>query len=329
MSYSFADQIKFVDNMNVASQRFANGTGIGTVLASLLGGGYPGGDFPGKIYFVDNIYGTATGDGLTWGTAMSEPSLAIAAWETWRLAQTGTTNASVRGIIYIRGTATAYATITLLPSHCDMIGIGDDPRGNGAGIARIGTDSGTAGDGVHSAETIRGTNFYNLQFQAGSAKVAFDCTDLYRCVFENCAFMGNGVAASPTAGLLVAKASGLVLRNCHFGSSSNSDLVTGIHVTGTHFHNCLIENCLITGTNGIVLDVAVTSSQHSLVQHCIFAGGAGAQTSSIDDNSTDGRCSYSYNSVAVQGTIAAAVAATRYFANTVANATAFGVVANS
>jgi hypothetical protein len=326
-SYSFAQQVGFVDNMNVASQRFANRTGLGTVVASLMGGAYPGGDYPGKIFYVSNITGTTTGDGLSWGTAFSTIALAVAAVIAFQAAQTAASlDPNVRCIIYIAGTLTAYASLTALPSHCDFIGVGDDPRGNGIGIARIGADAG-AGSGVVVADTIRGVNFYNLQFQAGAAGTCFSVTNLYRSTFENCAFMANQDGA-PTLGFTVAKGSGVVIRNCHFGSSANANIVTCLQVTGTHWHNCLIENTHFAGTNGIVLDAAVTSSSYSLVQHCSFTGGAGAQTSSIDDDSTDGRCSYAYNIVSVAGEMAVN-GSSHYFANVVANETAFGAVTGS
>jgi hypothetical protein len=207
-----------------------------------------------------------------------------------------------------------------------MIGIGDDPRGNGAGIARIGPDDNTGTkDGVKSTETIRGTNFYNLQFQAASGKDAFNCTNLYRCHFENCAFMANGVAVSPTTGFTCAKGSGVVMNNCHWGSASSTDFVVGISITGTHWHNCKVTNCHITGITGILIAAGCTSGYNSEFSHNVITHGMESQTKSINDDATAGHINYAYNCVAVQGDCANNGAA-RYFANVVANATAFGVV---
>jgi len=316
-SYTTAQKRYGLNNMNVLAQRAKLGD-----LVYASAGGLPG-DYPSNVYYVNNLTGSASNDGLSWDTAFAQPSTAITAVAAFQAAQT---DIYTRCIIYIAGTLTAYAALTALPSHCDMIGVGDDPRGNGSGIARIGPDDNTGTkDGVLVADTIRGTNFYNLQFQAASGKDAFNVTNVYRCVFENCAFMANGVAVSPTAGFKVAKGSGIVMDNCHFGSASSTDFVVGISVTGTHWHNCKVTNCHITGITGILIAAGCTSGYNSQFDHNVITHGMESQTKSINDDATSGHINYTNNVVAVQGDCANAGAA-RYGNNIVMNATAIGVV---
>ena len=273
---------------------------------------------PGRTYFVNNITGASTNDGLSWATAVAEVSQAITLAETYRElggeegGRSVTTNDYVRNTIMIQGTGTAYTQLTALPNYCDMVGLGADPRGNGTGIARIGPDAIAGGsfDGV-DAGTCKGTNFYNLQFQAGSSKDAFDCDKLYRCVFENCAFMGNNDAVSPTAGVLLGTtatagfgASGVVWRNCHWGgASAGGDFTVGFHIAGTHFHNCLVENCYIIGVTGVFVAGGCTSGWGSKFRDCSMATGYTAQTKSIDDDATTGQIIYQNCFVQVRPTM--------------------------
>lgn len=285
----------------------------------------------GRTYFVNNITGSATNDGLTWDRAMAQPSTAITASETYRQDRGSvTTNDYIRNTIVIQGTGTAYTQLTALPNYCDVIGLGGDPRGNGTGIARIGpdVDTGTTEvDGVNAGE-CRGSNFYNLQFQACSGKAAFDCDKMYRCRIENCAFMGNNDCADPSVGLLLGTtgtasfgASGLVVKDCHWGSAAATDFVIGISIAGTHFHNCLVENCHIVGVTGAVVAAGCVSSWNSMFKDNVFATGYQEQTASIDDNSTSGFIVYVRNYYQVKFTLAAD-AATRCFGNYLVNSTA-------
>ncbi len=125
----------------------------------------------GRTYYVNNILGSSTNDGLSWGTAMDEVSTAITASETYR--QLGgvvggasvTTNDYVRNTIVVQATGTAYSAISALPNYTDIIGLGATPRGNGAGIVRI--DGAGAADAM--AGTARGLGLYNLQAMQSSA----------------------------------------------------------------------------------------------------------------------------------------------------------------
>lgn len=230
---------------------------------------------------------------------MKEVSDAITLSEASRLIHPGTTtNDYIRNTIVVQGTGTAYAALTALPLHCDIIGLGADVRGNGDGIARIGADTGT-GYGVLSSETIRGLNIYNIQFQAGSANYCFKVTNLFRCILDNCAFATNGdPTAAPAAGVAVDKASGLIIRNSHWLSASSGGAFPdlGISVTGTHFHQCLIENNYITGvTAGIQIASGCIRGYGSLVKNNYIGWGGETCAIGVDDNVAIGHIIYAGN----------------------------------
>ena len=120
--------------------------------------------------------------------------------------------------------------------------------------------------------------------------------------------MGNGGGAlAPSAGLTFARASGLVVEGCHWGSASGSGgaFVIGIHVSGTHFHNVIIRNCHITGVTGIQIDSACTSPYFSEVSDCFIGSGFDECTLSIDDNSAQSHIVFRNNQLATNGTLVA------------------------
>ena len=254
--------------------------------------------YPVKNYFVDNQIGTS-GDGSLWKNAFSEPSEAITAWEAWRLLQD---NVVGRGRIYIRGTNDAYAALSALPSYCDMIGVGADPRGHGAGIARIGLDTGVAG-GIIVAGTARGLNMANLQLNAGNGSYPFKITNIFRSRFFNCAFGTSGVltGAAPAVGFEVDKAGGLVIDNCHWINNSSKlyGPVIGMNITGTHFNSCLVKNSFITGVDfGVVVAAGCVFGYNSVFRDN-FIGEAGQVCAvGVDDKATDGWIQYINNYVA-------------------------------
>jgi hypothetical protein len=99
---------------------------------------------PGKIYYVNNITGSATNNGLTWASAVDQVSTAITLSEAARLASWGgatLTNHNLRNTIFVQGTGTAYTSLTELPSFCDIVGVGACPFGDGSGIVVIGTNT--------------------------------------------------------------------------------------------------------------------------------------------------------------------------------------------
>ena len=289
----------------VASQRpFRMIKGV-SVLADLADGagayGYPG-DYPGRIYYVNNITGDDSYDGLSWDTPFDEVSTAITASETFRALPSGSTNDYVRNIIFVQGTGTAYSSVTSLPSYCDIIGIGADCFGNGAGIARIGADAG-AYDGVDSTVAARGVNFYNIQFQAGNGCYAFRGTNLFRSNFVHCCFATNGVpGGTPAAGVDLDIASGVNWYDCLWNNQSSLDVqfTVGMTITGTHFHGCKVEGCFIGGDTGVKIGSTVVNSWGSWFKDCYIGQLSETCGIAVDDDSTTGHIIY--QNCAVQGT---------------------------
>jgi len=262
MGFTTAQKRNGLNSMNVYAQR----SRLGDLVYGASATGYPL-DYPGVAYYVNNITGAAANDGLSWQTAVAQPSTAVTKVLAFQAAQsTASLDPNVRCTIFIAGTLTAYDGLTALAGMTDYVGIGASPLGNGYGIPRIGSDT-AAEDGVKLSATLRGANFYNLQFQAGSAKSCFTATALYRSGFYNCAFMVNGVATSATTGFTAANLSGVEFIDCHWGTASNVEPTVGFDVTGTYFHHCRVENCEITGlTAGFRLASTATINYGSVVK---------------------------------------------------------------
>ena len=249
----------------------------------------------GRNYYVNNITGSSDNNGLSWDTAMDEVTTAITASETYR-ALPATTNEYIRNTIFVQGTGTAYAECTTLPNYTNVIGLGANPYGNGAGIARIGLDAHTAetvGGGMYSAGDCRGSYFYNLQFQASNNKSAVKVRHIFRTTFENCAFFASGApVAPPDCGFeITGSAGGLRLINCHTGTNSgvNSEPLIGLKIAGTYFMNCEVTDCSISGSSsGIYVASGCIYGWHSIVRNSFIGEGSQECVIGIDDNSTTG-----------------------------------------
>ena len=261
-------------------------------------GGYPA-DYPGRVYLVNNITGSSSGDGFTWASAMDEVSTAITAAEAFR-ATFGSTNQYVRNQIYVQGTGTAYTKITALPLYCDIIGLGADPRGTNAGVPRIGSDT-VAESGVEVTATVRGLNVYNMQFQAGLNEVPFQVASMFRSRFENCSYMTNGAATgNPLAAFKSTAAVGsTVWLDCLIGGSSGSrdtEADIGMDINGTHFHNSLVQNCFIAGKDfGVSVASTVTSGYGSLFKDNFIGESSQVCAVGVGDASTTGDIIYANN----------------------------------
>ncbi len=265
-----------------------------SVLSDLKDGGLPyPGNYPGSVYFVNNVIGSSTFNGLDWEQPFDEVSAAITASEIDRTGRTAN-NQNVRNTIYVQGTATAYTALTELPSYCDIIGIGADPSGNGAGIARIGADSGVS-EGVLATASVRGLNCKNLQFQAGVGGYAFKGTNLFRSSFNDCVFTSNGSpGGAPAAGFEMGIMSGVTMRDCLWNNQSSltNQPTVGMNITGTHFHGVRVEDCLIGGDVGVAIAGGTVNGWGSW-----FKGGYIGQLSEtcsigVDDNATVGHILY-------------------------------------
>ena len=220
----------------------------------------------GRVYFVNNITGSSTGLGVTWDTAMDEPSTAITASEVYRQDRGSvSTNDYIRNTIILQATGTAYSAISALPNYTDIIGLGANPRGNGAGIVRI--DGGGSADAM--AGTARGLGLYNLQAMQSSAGSFYglDLATCFRSTFEDMGFVNNG-----SAGIRVVQGGSIVMNNCHAGHDTVAQLY-GLYVAGsTNFNACLITNCDFFGdTAGVYL--ANTTMKETVFRDCHAGGG--------------------------------------------------------
>ena len=252
-----------------------------SVISDLADGGavygYPG-DYYGRIYYVNNITGDSGYDGLSWDTPFDEISTAITASETYRALPSSTTNDYQRNIIYVQGTGTAYSALTALPSYCDVIGIGANPRGNGAGIVRI-IDNTASTDAVSG--TARGLYMANIQMGSdaagGSTGYALDLANCFRSTFENCVFWNK-----TSGGVRAANLGGVDFIGCQIGGGDTSNGANGFEVTGDAFNNCwLIDNYIYGTTNGIVIAAATTCNNTMIKNNFIYGATLG-----VDDNST-------------------------------------------
>lgn len=233
---------------------------------------YPGEGYPNKVYFVNNITGSSTNDGASWDTPMDQVSTAVTAWATY-LATLATNNQNIRGKIYVQGTGTAYTAITAYPQYCDLIGVGADCFGNGAGIARITGSTSAAASGA-----ARGLNIYNMQFIGSGSYYAATFSVLFRSVIEHCAFV-NGA----TGGLDVTSMGGSTIRDCQIGCGDTTFSVTGLRIAsaGANFNNCLVEHNSIYGSTTGFANAGYLCNG-TRVQHNMIAGG----TTGIADTSS-------------------------------------------
>jgi hypothetical protein len=250
----------------------------------------------GRSYYVNNITGDSGNGGLSWDSAMDEVSTAITASETYR-ALPAATNEYIRNTIFVQGTGTAYAECTAFPNYTNVIGLGANPFGYGAGIVRIGADLHTAetlGGGIYKVDgDCRGSYFYNIQFQSSNNRSSICVRHIFRTTFENCAFFASGDPISPPdCGFEIrGSAGGLHLINCHTGTNSgvNSEPWIGLKINGTVFMNCLVQGGSYSGmTAGIYVVAGCVTGWHSVVRDCFCGEGSQECAIGIDDNSTTG-----------------------------------------
>ena len=249
-------------------------------------------DQGGTTYYVNNITGNSTADGLSWNNPCDQVSTAITLSEASRLIHPGTTtNDYIRNKIIVQGTGTAYTKLTALPLYCDIIGLGADVRGTNQGVPRIGSDT-VAESGCVLTATVRGLGVYNMQFQAGLDKVCLQIASMYRSEFVNCSFMTNGAATgNPTAAIYVTTALGsTIFKDCFIGSSGSKDTEPdiGFKIEGTHFHNCLVENCFICGLQGVTIAATCTTNYGSIFKNNFIGDASQTMTICVNDDSTGG-----------------------------------------
>jgi len=171
----------------------------------------------------------------------------------------------IRNIIYIQGTGTAYEALDALPTHCDIIGIGADPRGDGFGIVVIkGADADACTDSHSYSNYIA-----NIQFtvSGGSSYNAMDTGVFLQSTIENCTFMASttGGDLNNAAWRASSHFASTTVRNCVFGSSNGtSAFSTGFEHSGGVGNNNLFENNVFFGeVHGV--KVAAGISDHGTV----------------------------------------------------------------
>lgn len=302
---------------------------------------------PGRTYFVNNITGSATNDGLSWGTAMDEVSTAITASETYRElggVESGaavTTNDYVRNTIMVQGTATAYTGITDLGEHYNLIGLGVPTGGLGGtefntnsliGMVRLGSDTVSTGGMYSSDGEYSGVYVSNIHFQTSGTNPAFAVDELYQSQFEDCGFaygIGQATAAPNSWFEILSSATGLVMNRCSsFGNAGVTDRPAyGFHVKNgaTRFSMCRMRDCQWTGfTAAFMVAASVLYGQGTVIGPDNFFGnfGHGVCATGIKDLSTrteaaGGLINYIHNYIDAHTPITLSVDHTRFIDNRV------------
>lgn len=249
--------------------------------------------FGGKTYFVDYEHGSDSNDGSI-DHPVKQVNQAITLSNNHKNSESmasGDLGYYRRNRIYIRPFGAAatseglYDPITVIPQHCDIIGVGAAPRSSGGGIVSIGslTDATTAFT-VGSAG-MRGVNFYNIKFQGGGTSTyVFTATgNIFRCGWYNCGFYVNSAS---TGHMTVAAFCGSVMQRCQFGHNLSTAPTICFNVSGQFTDNWFEENAFCFGTTGAVV-IGTTGLSHSTVFYHNFFMTYGGSTVQFHDNSTD------------------------------------------
>ncbi len=262
----------------------------------------------GKTYYVNNILGSSTNNGLSWGAAFAEVSEAITASETYRElggvegGASVTTNDYVRNTIVVQGTATAYTGITDLGEHYNLIGLGDPSDGIGGtiwntttldGLVRLGSDTVSTGGMYNLSGEYSGVYVANIHFQTGGTNPAFGVDELFQCKFEDCGFFyaKDQATSAPDAFFEVYSAiTGLIMNRC--AGAGNASPTTrpayGFHLkTGAdRFTHSRMRDCQWTGsTAAYQVAASVLYGQGTIIGPDNFFGafGHGVCTCGIKD----------------------------------------------
>ena len=226
----------------------------------------------GRIYYVNNITGSSSSDGRSWGAAFDQVETAISASETYRQLGGGapsvTTNDYVRNTIVVQGTGTAYTAVTSIPNYTNLIGLGADPRGNGSGIAQI--DAAGVADCISIGSAgCRGLHMVNIQCDASAAGsfVGLDAEKLFRSKIEDCTFTNQGVS-----GIRINVGGGVTMRNVVCSNDTYAQ-ITGLTLgTGATNNGHKIVDCEFFGdTNGV--SFSSVAGKQTVFKNCYAYGG--------------------------------------------------------
>ena len=209
--------------------------------------GYPG-DYPGRVYYVNNITGSSGNDGLSWDRPFAQPSEAISASETYQ-ATHASGNTNIANQIFIQGTNTMYTELTDSGERCDLVGISAGTMYDaGSGQPRIG---GAAASGIEDATNSRGNGWYNLQFNfGGSSGYGFkNSAYIQRSRFIECCFMMS--ANSGTACFSAAAVTGTLFERNSFVSNASGQPTYGVTISGQNSDCYWYQNNFAAGSTAL------------------------------------------------------------------------------
>lgn len=218
----------------------------GAIVEGSWGANY---DRGGRTYYVNDITGSSTNDGLSWNNPMDELDTAFAASETYRALKSGTTNDYIMNTIVIQGTGTNYALADTNINYANVIGLGSMAKSQGAGQVRVGAGT-TSG---LTSTAMRGVNFNNIVFEYGAdTKWGISATHFLRGHVYECQFLQAGTEGEGGMNLTTL-AAGLVIERCHFNSNSGgTQALYGLKID-CQFSDCtVIDNTFQVGTSALV-----------------------------------------------------------------------------
>lgn len=263
--------------------------------------GYPG-DYIGRIYYVNNISGASTNDGLSWAFPFAQVDQALEASEEYRHSH-ATNNKMLRNIIYVQGTETAYSKMDQDFNGADLIGIGTRAHLGGAAGDVMVSGAGAA-DGWAMTDLLSGwdttinkggglgINVFNMHFEATGNYFAADLEDCLLSSIEDCTFMCSG--SNSYGGLNVTQHfAGCRLIGCHAGGDAGLPQ-DGFSFTGGVFNqNYIAHNWAQARRYGFYTTDYLQGG--TLVEHNTFYG----TTYGLYDNSAEttvlGLAQYSWN----------------------------------
>jgi len=196
-------------------------------------------------------------------------------------------------VIFVKGTGTAYTSLTALPSYCDMIGDGATPFGDGTGIPVIGTNTADL-DAI--AGEARGLGLYNLQFQHSGNGWAMDFVNLFRSEIAHCALK----ATDPTLATVHADgafrvtgaAGGLYVHDNKCIGGNDSWHEYGLYADGTFLNSSRFErNTWRARLEGIHISAGVKGDNTEFIDD-ILNGGQQTLALGVNDIATAGQIIY-------------------------------------
>jgi len=268
-----------------------------------------------KVYYVDNVNGSASYSGASWTKPFAQVSTAIAAWEAYRVTLT---NVYERALINVRGTGTAYTALTALPNYCDIVGVGAFPYGDGTGIPCIG--DGATADLDAAAGSARGLGLFGLQFISSGNSWALDFVNLFRSEIAFCAFK----AADPTLGTVhtdggirfSGAAGGLYIHDNNWIGTNDSWHMHGLWAGGTHLNSSRVENNQIRAETAGVHLATTVNGDNTVFKSNTIHGGQRTLALGVNDLATAGFAIYSGNFIsATKSNVLSNLGETRWIAN--------------